>query len=150
MIWRVSSVTGSRATGSAAPAAARVAGARRRQRDAIPAAGEKHADLVGGRRPHRPVARLDRGAAAQFRQQLFGAAPVQVAQHAVVVEDGHLGLRKQHGKEIAVRAFAAACFCHPFGGGGAMMAVGDIERRQRLDRARSAPRWSASSPITQS
>ena len=58
-----------------------------------------------------------RVALAQLRQQRFGTAAMQIPEHAVVVEDGHFVLRKQHGEEIIVRAFAAARLRDARGGG---------------------------------
>ena len=89
------------------------------------------------RRTHRPVGRLDGKALPDFGEQLLRRAPVQVAQHAVVVEDGHLVMREEHREEIAVRAgVAAARLGHARRRGRAVVAVGDVERRQRVEGAR--------------
>ena len=58
---------------------------------------------------------------------------VQVAQHAVVVENGHLLLGQQHGEEIAV--LDAAGLGHAQRRRRTVVAVGDVERRQGVDRA---------------
>ena len=79
----------------------------------------------------------DREALAQLGEECLRRAAVQIPQHAVVVEDGHLVMRKDHREEIAVRACAvAARLRHPRGGGGAVMPVGDVDRGQGVERAR--------------
>ena len=72
------------------------------ERKAKPVSAENHADLVRAARADRLVARLDRVAPSDLAQDLVWGESVQVAQHAVVVENGHLLLWQQHGKKIAV------------------------------------------------
>ena len=98
-----------------------------------PAAAENHADLVRPRRADRTVARLDRVAAADLAENRLGGETVQVAQHAVVVEDGHFLLRQQHGEERAV--LDPPRLGDPERRGRAVVAVGDVERRQGVDGA---------------
>ena len=63
--------------------------------------------------------------------------PFRSLEHAVVVEDRHLAMRKDDREEIVVRAVVpAARLRHARGGGRAVMAVGDIDRRQRVEGAR--------------
>ena len=85
-------------------------------------------------RAHRLIRRRHRETLAERGEQLLGASPVQIADHAVVVEDGHLVMRKNHREEIAVRAGrAAAPLRDPGGRGGTVVPVGDVDRRQRVE-----------------
>ena len=69
-----------------------------------------------------------------------GLRPFKIPDHAVVVEDRHLVMREDHRQEIAVRAGAAAARVGDARGRGrAVMAVGDIDRRQRIEGARQRP-----------
>ena len=130
MTFFASRVTGSRATGSPLRAASAAISGRSARRYQPPA--EDHAELVRASRAHRLIARLDHVAPPDLAQDVFGGKPVQIAQHAVVIENRHLLLRQQHGQEIAVRP--AARLRDAQSRSRAVMAIGDIERGQGVDR----------------
>jgi hypothetical protein len=104
------------------------------QRQTVPMPGQIHSGFARRGRAHRLIARRNRVGFAQPRQKLVRAVPVQIADDAVIVEDRHLVLREHHGEEIARRAIAAG-FRDTLRRGRAVMAVGDIERRQGIDGA---------------
>ena len=107
------------------------------QRQPVPAAVEVHAELdeAAGRTGLSEA--LDSEAFAQLREQLLGAAAVEVAHDAVVVEDGHLMVRKEHREEVLMRAAArAAGFGDARSGGRAMMSVDRCRAPAGVDRAR--------------
>ena len=81
---------------------------------------------------------------AERREKARRHPAVEVPDHPVVAEDGHLMGREEHGEELAHRLRrVAARRGHPRRRRRAVMAVGDVERRQRIDgagqRARSSP-----------
>ena len=104
-------------------------------REPVPAAGEIHPIVMRGRRTHRLAGRCHREALGQLGEQLFGAAAVQVLHHAIVIEDGHLAFGEDHRQEIAVRTFALARGGDARGRRRAVMAVGDVDRRQGVEGA---------------
>ena len=80
---------------------------------------------------------VDGKALGDLGQQLLRRAAVEVAHDAVVVEDGHLVMGEDHAQEIAVRPLRSAARLRDAGGcRGAVMAVGDVERGQRLELRR--------------
>ena len=76
------------------------------ERKAVPSAGEIHAELGQSCGADGPIGTPDREALAQFGKEFFRVASVQIPDHAVVVQDGHLVMRKNHRQEIAVRTRA--------------------------------------------
>jgi len=72
------------------------------ERKPIPAPAEKHAGLARASGTNRPIARLDPVPALNFPQNRVGAQSVQVAQHAVVVENRHVPLRQEDAEKIPV------------------------------------------------
>ena len=132
MTWRVSSVIGSRPIGSSAGTrSGRIVS--RYQRPP-----SEHAELAGRRRARPAPSDGSTGEAlAERGEQLVGVAAVQVLEHAVVVEDGHLVRRERgpRGSSAPTRPVAAR-LGDARGGGRAVVAVGDVERGQRVDGAR--------------
>ena len=130
MTLRASSVIGSRPIGSFAGMSSGLSV------EPIPAAVEIHSEFAGGRGAHRLVGRLDRESRLEFAEDLIRTAAVEVADDAVVVEDRHLMMRKHHRQEIAVRSRAVARLRDPCRRRRAMVPVGDVDCRQRFERAR--------------
>ena len=95
---RASNVTGSRPIGSSCGTSSGRIG------QAIPTAGEKHAEFPDGAGRTGRSDALDREALAQRGEQRSALRPFRSLTHAVVVEDGHLVMREDHRQEIAVRA----------------------------------------------
>ena len=88
---------------------------------------------------------LDGEVFGQLFEQLGGGQTVQVLHHAVVVDDAELARGEGHGKEVAVLLTprmvgipALALLSHTRRGGRAVMAVGDVQRRNILENLRNA------------
>ena len=111
----------------------------------IPATVHIHAEARAPLGLHRPIRRLQAHRPADRAQEGGRREAVQPPHDAVIAEDAHFVGRKTHRQQAAGR-FSCPLGGH-VGGGGAVMAVGDIERadlietrRQSLDLVRTVDR----------
>ena len=106
------------------------------RREPVPVAAAVQTELPVARGSDRPLARGHVELRAELREQLVPGQPAEIAHHAVVVEDPQLVVRKGDDEEplvAPVRTAAAVC-SDARSSRRAVMAVGDIDRRHRVEQ----------------
>ena len=98
------------------------------ERERVPLAVNEPAKRVFARRRGRPP-RIGVEHFFQLQRQLVRREAVQIFQHAVVGQNLHLVVRKNHGEKLSAVARAVARLKNARRRRAAMMAVGDVEKR---------------------